>query len=124
GAYSPAYAPTPVAGGFAPWNGFRSCRSFSVGWTEAGVGYAWGQNWNGSLGDPGVSSRTDTPNPVPGMTDVVEMACGGENHAVALKSNGEVWAWGYNNRGQVGDGTDTTRLSPVLVDGLNLNTGL
>ncbi|MCL0099853.1 hypothetical protein M1O55_03170 [Dehalococcoidia bacterium] len=30
----------------------------------------------------------------------------GTNHTVALKSDGTLWAWGYNYHGQVGDGTN------------------
>lgn len=117
--------PTPVAGNLEPWAGFDLCVQASVGWTEAGIGYAWGQNSvYGVVGDPAVGSRTHTPNPVPGMDQIVEMVCGSENHAVAVKANGEIWAWGNNNRGQVGDGTEEIRTSPVLVPGLNLNTGL
>jgi len=36
-----------------------------------------------------------------------------------LKSDGTVWAWGYNYYGQLGDGTTTQRLTPVQVSGLN-----
>ena len=30
---------------------------------------------------------------------------GTANHSLTLKSNGEVWTWGYNNSGQLGDNT-------------------
>ncbi|HYO70524.1 MAG TPA: hypothetical protein VEU33_31035 [Archangium sp.] len=33
-------------------------------------------------------------------------------------SDGTVWAWGGNGTGQLGDGTSTTRLTPVQVTGL------
>ena len=39
-------------------------------------------------------------------------------HTVALKSDGTVWAWGYNNEGELGDGTYTRELSPEQVPGL------
>src|SRR5207244_2330518 len=39
----------------------------------------------------------------------------GATHALALKSNGTVWAWGSNGSGQLGDGTTTTRTTPVQV---------
>lgn len=42
----------------------------------------------------------------------------GYDHTVALDSAGNVWAWGSNNYGQVGDGTLTDRLVPVQVDGV------
>ena len=48
---------------------------------------------------------------------VVALAAG-ESHSVALKSNGTVWAWGLNNYGQIGDGTTTTRFTPVQVTAL------
>ena len=36
-------------------------------------------------------------------------------HTVYLKSDGTVWAAGYNNAGQLGDGTTTQRTNPVQV---------
>jgi hypothetical protein len=65
--------------------------------------------------------RTASANLVPGLGPVLEMACGYESHSMAVKVNGEVWMWGRNNRGQLGDGTTTTRTSPAQVPGLNLN---
>ena len=43
---------------------------------------------------------------------------GGGYHSLALKSDGTVWAWGYNGYGQLGDGSTTNRLTPVPVSGL------
>jgi hypothetical protein len=40
---------------------------------------------------------------------------GGQAHSLALKSDGTVWAWGYNGLGQLGIGSDTESLTPVLV---------
>jgi alpha-tubulin suppressor-like RCC1 family protein len=45
------------------------------------------------------------------------MAAGGF-HALALKADGTLFAWGFNTSGQVGDGTTTTRRSPVAVSSL------
>jgi len=38
---------------------------------------------------------------------------GGEEHSLALKADGTVWAWGGNSAGQLGDGTYTRRTTPV-----------
>ena len=47
------------------------------------------------------------------------MVAAGYRHTVALHSDGTVWAWGNNSRGQLGDGTATNRSAPVQVQGLN-----
>ena len=41
------------------------------------------------------------------LTGVVAIAAGG-THSLALKSDGTVWAWGYNYYGQLGNGTTAT----------------
>ncbi|QTA78778.1 Cell adhesion related domain (CARDB)-containing protein, immunoglobulin-like fold-containing [Desulfonema limicola] len=43
----------------------------------------------------------------------------GNDHTVALDSDGNVWAWGGNNYGQVGDGSVEDRLTPVQVQGVS-----
>lgn len=40
---------------------------------------------------------------------------GGYYHTLWVKSDGTLWAWGWNNFGQLGDGTNTARNSPVQV---------
>jgi hypothetical protein len=51
------------------------------------------------------------------LSEIVKIM-GGEMHNLALKSDGTVWAWGYNKYNQLGDGTTTSRLTPVQVSGL------
>jgi alpha-tubulin suppressor-like RCC1 family protein len=40
---------------------------------------------------------------------------GGVDHSLAIRAGGVVYAWGDNQIGEIGDGTTTTRKSPVLV---------
>lgn len=44
---------------------------------------------------------------------------GGQNHFVALKSNGKVYTWGLNSNGQLGNGANTSQLEPKEVVGMN-----
>ncbi|MCL2753189.1 MAG: hypothetical protein FWE44_03470 [Defluviitaleaceae bacterium] len=48
------------------------------------------------------------------MDDVI-FAVAGEYHSMAIKTDGGLWAWGDNFWGQIGDGTNLNRPSPVWV---------
>ena len=39
----------------------------------------------------------------------------GSFHSVGIKSDGSLWAWGDNSNGQIGDGTNIDRASPVQI---------
>jgi len=75
--------------------------------------WAWGDQDLGwpVLGLPGVK-HTVSLRPIGGGTDWVSVSAG-TYHVLAIKSNGTLWAWGANFRGQLGDGTITTRATPT-----------
>lgn len=83
-----------------------------------GTVWAWGDNNFGELGDGTRGGARTSPYQIPGLTDVVAVAAGGW-HSLALKSDGTVWAWGWNFAGQLGDGTKTDRYSPIRVPGVS-----
>ena len=78
-----------------------------------GTVWKWGSD---SFGNNVVANPT--PVPVGGLAGMVAIA-GGKNHSLALKSDGTIWAWGRNVEGQLGDGSMTDNLTPVLVAGSN-----
>jgi alpha-tubulin suppressor-like RCC1 family protein len=43
------------------------------------------------------------------LTQIIALA-GGDGFVLALRGDGTVWSWGYNNTGQLGNGTTTTSL--------------
>jgi alpha-tubulin suppressor-like RCC1 family protein/fibronectin type 3 domain-containing protein len=62
----------------------------------------------------GESSRTGTVTAVPTVGCFrVSQVSAYNAHAVALRSDGTAWAWGYNGDGELGDGTLTDRWKPV-----------
>lgn len=76
---------------------------------------AWGEYRFGQLGDgTGTDSGTPIPVRLPPGTAVTAIAAGNE-HSLALTSTGTVLAWGNNSFGQLGDGTNTSRITPVTV---------
>lgn len=46
---------------------------------------------------------------------VTPQVSAGDSHTLAIKSDGTLWAWGYNADGQLGLGDTTQRTSPVQV---------
>ena len=96
-----------------------------------GTVWAWGDNSFGELGD-GTTTNRPAPVQVSGLANIITVACGGlydpyhhySGHSLALDATGQVWAWGANAYGQLGDGTLQTRLTPVRVPGLTGVTAL
>src|SRR6266545_1519621 len=87
-------------------------------WDATGTLKGWGYDYDGEVGDTTTALRRLTPVSVSGLSGVVSMH-GGSAHSVAAKSDGTVWAWGYNGSGQVGDGTITNRVTPLQIAGLD-----
>jgi alpha-tubulin suppressor-like RCC1 family protein len=79
--------------------------------------WAWGDNNGGQLGiGTKVNSNVpvEVPFSLPEGTHITTVEAGGE-HSLALDSSGNVWAWGYNQYGEVGNGTTQNVLSPIEV---------
>ena len=109
-------SPTSVIGGITNWSQVSAGGSHSLGVTSTGIAYAWGFNGNGRLGDNTTSQRTSPVTVVGGITNWSQISAG-SLHSLGLTSTGVAYAWGYNGSGQLGDGTTTSRLSPVTVIG-------
>ncbi|MCW5980379.1 MAG: hypothetical protein KIT09_20015 [Bryobacteraceae bacterium] len=80
---------------------------------------AWGNNESGQLGNGQGSWTVDSnvPVQVSGLTNARAVS-GGTSHSLALTNVGRVWAWGKNDRGQLGNGTYVTSDVPVMVSNL------
>ena len=87
--------------------------------TTDGKVYAWGSNNRGELGD-GTTTNRSTPVAVDmtgallGKTVIAVEA--GFEFSLALTSDGRVYSWGGNTFGNLGDGTNYSRYTPVEVD--------
>jgi alpha-tubulin suppressor-like RCC1 family protein len=92
-------------------------RGYSCAIKTDGSLWCWGNNSSGQLGN-GESGWDSSylPSQVspPMLSDVSFVSLGG-GHSCAIKIDGSLWCWGNNWSGQVGDGTTTERVYPVLV---------
>src|ERR1035437_176055 len=79
---------------------------FSTALKSDGTVWAWGNNSSGQLGDGLILADSTRPGQVIGISNVADIASG-QFHTLALKYNGSVWAWGGNQNGQLGYGTNT-----------------
>ncbi len=84
-----------------------------------GAVWAWGRNPYGELGS-GVPIGTNQLAPVlvPGVPAGVTGIATGTDHSVALAS-GQVWSWGYNAYGQLGNGSTNNSSTPVQASGVS-----
>jgi len=80
--------------------------------TTGGGVLCWGWNGHGQLGDWTTTNRS-VPTQVWGLESGVAALALGSRHTCALTMGGGVECWGDNDYGQVGDGTNTQRLTPT-----------
>lgn len=84
--------------------------------------WAWGRDFLGAgvLGT-GVSGSSSTPTLVSGSLNFVKISSstvpGAGTHALGLTQTGEIYSWGWNANGQLGDNTTVSKSTPTLVIG-------
>lgn len=86
-------------------------------YTPRQILYAWGLNTDTRLGDGTTASARLSPATVIGGITNWSAVAAGNYHSTGVTSSGIAYAWGRNTNGQLGDGTTSTRSSPVTVIG-------
>jgi len=96
-------------------------KATSLAVTTAGEVYAWGNNDDCLLGT-GWKTKQDVPVliPIEGCAKGIKAVSAGWKHCLALSEDGEVFAWGGNEYGQLGDGSRAPRRRPVKMIGGNV----
>jgi alpha-tubulin suppressor-like RCC1 family protein len=109
-------APVQV-GADRDWAAVSACTGSTLALKGDGSLWAWGGNGYGQVGD-GTTTHRYSPVRVGADNDWVALPAGTYNHMMALKGDGSLWVWGYNNFGQLGDGTSgtgTNKTAPIEV---------
>lgn len=111
-------SPTQV-GSLTDWQSVSTGPSGSFAVRTNGTLWAWGENSYGTLGLRDIIHRS-SPTQVGSLTSwsAVTNFSGNSYHALALRTNGSLWAWGDNYYGQLGTGNQTNRSSPTQVGSL------
>ena len=95
----------------------------SAGWSHAmaigqdGNTYAWGNNGGGRLGDGTDTSKYRSIPTHVYSTELFQASqvSAGVNHSMAIDQNGAIWAWGYNEHGQLGINSTSNQSRPQRV---------
>jgi alpha-tubulin suppressor-like RCC1 family protein len=108
--------PTRVAAGT------RQFRQIDAGWaytcavTTSDRAFCWGYGQTGQLGIGKAIGVSYWPRAVAGGLSFRRVTTG-RDHTCGETTASRAYCWGWNNRGQLGDGTTTTRVGPVSVAG-------
>jgi alpha-tubulin suppressor-like RCC1 family protein len=118
GHLSPVVVPLPASAARTTWKQVAAGTSHSLALTADGRLFAWGNNNNGQVGN---GSSLDCPVPaevaLPASAKNTTWAqvAAGSAYSLGLTADGQLFAWGTNDHGQLGDGSNMTRLQPVAV---------
>ena len=125
--------PLPDGTNWNNWNGYAEGyrQSIASGYgssnciiSNAQSLYCWGDNTYGSLGNGLHGTFSSLPVEITSFGTglyPVKVATGG-HHSCAILNDGTVSCWGYNNHGQLGDGTQISRYTPTPT--LSLGVGV
>jgi alpha-tubulin suppressor-like RCC1 family protein len=110
---------SPVQIGSSSWTvvaagGHRYGNAITLAIRSDGLLFGWG---DGSLTGQGSSTHRSSPVQIGSSSWTTVFAGLGRlnNHVAAIRNDGLLFTWGFNNLGQLGDGTTTNRNSPVQI---------
>jgi hypothetical protein len=109
-------SPGTVAGGGTTWCFVSAGADHIAAVKTDGTLWTWGANSSGQLGDGTTTGRSSPGTTAGGGTNWCFVVAS-SSHSAGIKTDGTLWTWGFNTSGQLGDGTATSRLSPVTVAG-------
>ena len=110
----------------------KTIKSISAGWAYTCAiasdnnAYCWGENDDGALGN-----NSTTPSLVPVAVDTTGVLSGktiksiatGEYHTCAIASDNNIYCWGRNSAGQLGNNSTTDSHVPVAVNTAGVLSG-
>ena len=112
------YRSSPVqVGALTTWAKPGGGGGFGLCTKTDGTLWAWGGGGRGQLGQNNTANRS-SPVQVGALTDWATPSTGSNYTSLCVKTDGTLWAWGYNDKGQLGQNDTANRSSPVQVGAL------
>jgi len=105
-------SPVTTFAGETNWKQVACAYQHNIAIKTDGTLWTWGRNNYGQLGNNTTVNRSTPVTTFAGGTNWKQVS-GGYNFALAIKTDGTLWVWGGNDRGQLGDNTTTNRTTPV-----------
>lgn len=107
-------SPVQTAAGGTNWFQVSCGYNITGAIKEDGTLWMWGSNNNGELGINSTVSQSSPVQTVMGGNNWKQVTCGAD-HVLALDCNENIWAFGKNTSGQLGNSTTTSYSSPVQI---------
>ena len=97
-------------------NSFGGGDDVAVATKTDGTLWSWGYNTQGQLGhNQSAPTQYSSPKQVGTDTTWSKVTQGTQNQVVALKTNGTIWSWGANEKGQLGQNDVVNHSSPIQI---------
>nr|WP_253900129.1 MopE-related protein [Corallococcus carmarthensis] len=109
----PRPVPSPVSL-LRPMKAIAAGAGHSLSLDVDGHVWAWGRNTRGQAGVAASTAPRLTPTQVSGLPRIQQIAAR-EDLSLAVDVNGDLWAWGQNTDGELGQGVADTHAHPVPV---------
>ena len=108
---------SPVQVGGNNWKNGATSPNTTLATKTDGTLWSWGSASSGVLGlnQSTANARCSSPTQIPGTT--WDEVFAGYETACAVKTNNQLWMWGLNDRGQLGQSNRTNYSSPKQVSG-------
>jgi len=96
-------------------------KTITAGWGHTvalktdGSLWAWGYGILGQIGNGSGAVKAYNPVQQVGTAKDWQTIAAGPQFTIAIKTDGTLWAWGYNEFGQLGDGTTVDKNTPTQI---------
>jgi RCC1 and BTB domain-containing protein len=83
--------------------------------TDVGHVYSWGHNGFGQLGIGNTTHQNTPQKIVLNNNQIIKSICCGRDHSLLLTTDGDIYAFGWNSFGQIGNENNTNQSNPVKI---------